>query len=186
MASPYLLVGLGNPGPKYAGNRHNIGFRVIDALAEGAAFREKFRGHTAKGQVGGEDAVFLKPMTFMNLSGESVRPAMQFYKVPLERVVVVHDELDLEEGTLRLKLGGGTAGHNGLKSMVQHCGGNGFIRLRYGIGRPRGGPTASYVLSDFSADERISLSDNIERATKIIADVLRLGVSDAMNRHNRR
>jgi PTH1 family peptidyl-tRNA hydrolase len=150
----HLVVGLGNPGPKYSGNRHNVGFMVVDRLASrwsAAAFRDKFRAATTKAQLGADEVVLLKPQTFMNLSGESVQPAMAFYKVPLAQVLCVHDELDLEFGVLRIKAGGGTAGHNGLKSMVQHCGGNDFLRLRVGIGRPQG-RTESHVLSDFGAE----------------------------------
>lgn len=185
----YLIVGLGNPGPKYVGNRHNIGFLVVDHLADdlGVSFREKFKGLVGKGSLRGEDVILLKPMTFMNLSGESVQKAMAFYKIPPENVIVVHDELDLEEGTIRIKQGGGTAGHNGLKSMVQHCGGPDFVRIRYGIGRPRGGQaTANYVLSDFNTDEMAVLGDGIANAIKRVEAVLRLGLSDAMNRYNRK
>lgn len=185
----YLIVGLGNPGPKYVGNRHNIGFLVVDHLADdlGISFREKFKGLVGKGTLHGEDVVLLKPMTFMNLSGESVQKAMTFYKIPPEDVIVVHDELDLEEGTIRLKQGGGSAGHNGLKSIVQQCGGPDFVRVRYGVGRPTGGQaTASYVLSDFSVDEMVVLGDGIANAIKRVEAVIRLGISDAMNRYNRK
>lgn len=185
----HLIVGLGNPGPKYVGNRHNIGFLVVDHLADdlGVSFREKFKGEVGKGRLRTEDVVLLKPMTFMNLSGESVQKAMAFYKIPLENVIVVHDELDLDEGTIRIKQGGGTAGHNGLKSIVQHCGGPDFVRIRYGVGRPRGGQaTANYVLSDFNADEMAVLSDGIANAIKRVEAVIRLGISDAMNRYNRK
>ncbi len=130
--------------------------------------------------------MLLKPMTYMNLSGESVQKAMTFYKIPLEQVIVVHDELDLDEGTIRIKVGGGTAGHNGLKSIVQQCGGKDFVRIRHGIGRPRGGPTAAYVLSDFNVDERATLSDRVEDAADRAVAVVKLGAIDAMNRYNRR
>ncbi|MBW2507411.1 MAG: aminoacyl-tRNA hydrolase, partial [Deltaproteobacteria bacterium] len=138
--STHLIAGLGNPGPKYANNRHNVGFMVVDELRRrwgASAFRDKFKGEFTKVRVGSDEVVLLKPLTYMNLSGESVQAAMRFFKVPLEQVVCVHDELDLEFGVVRLKVGGGTAGHNGLRSMVQHCGGPGFVRCRVGIGRPR-------------------------------------------------
>lgn len=181
-----LIVGLGNPGPKYRNTRHNIGFRVVDVLAEmgnpgvPVSYREKFKGHFMKARLGGEDVALLKPMTFMNLSGESVRPAMDFFDVPIDDVIVIHDELDLDPGTLRLKVGGGTAGHNGLKSIVQHASAD-FVRLRFGIGRPIGkGVVSNYVLSDFSADERITLSDEIAAAAKVVESVIKLGARQAM------
>src|SRR5687768_9114170 len=121
----YMVVGLGNPGAKYEGNRHNVGFMVVDRLASrlGASpFREKFKGVFTKAPVGADDVVLIKPMTYMNVSGESVQPAAAFFRVPLDRIVVVHDELDLPFGTLRLKVGGGSAGHNGLKSLTQQLG----------------------------------------------------------------
>ncbi len=184
-----LIVGLGNPGPKYAGNRHNVGFMVADHLAErwGAPlWREKFQGLFAKTTVHGEDVVLLKPMTYMNLSGESVQKAMRFFKVPLEEVVVVHDELDHPFGEVRIKVGGGTAGHNGLKSIVQHCGGKDFVRIRFGIGRPRGGPVDKYVLSDFSSAERADTDTLVEQAADMAEAVVRDGTEKAMRKHHRR
>lgn len=182
----YLVVGLGNPGPKYSGNRHNVGFMVVERLAtrwSAPAFREKWKGQTTKAQLRGEDIVLLQPQTFMNLSGESVQPAMTFYKVDLPHVLCVHDELDLEFGVVRIKVGGGTAGHNGLKSMVQRCGGNGFLRCRVGIGRP---PvrTESHVLSDFNASERAELGDVVERACDMIEACILEGATAAMNRYH--
>src|ERR1700709_534523 len=132
-----LVVGLGNPGAKYAHNRHNVGFMVVDRLAErlrAPAFREKFSGVFAR--VASPDVVLLKPLTYMNLSGESVQAAMKFFKVALKDVGVIHDEPDLAFGDDRLKVGGGTAGHNGLKSMLPHCGGDGFVPLRGAIRAP--------------------------------------------------
>ncbi len=183
----HIVVGLGNPGPKYSGNRHNIGFMVVERLASrwsAPSFRDKFKAQTTKASFAGGDVVLLQPQTFMNLSGESVQPAMRFFKVPLEHVVCVHDELDLEFGVTRLKVGGGTAGHNGLKSMVSHCGGNGFVRLRVGIGRPRGGRTEGHVLSDFDASERAELDDLIERCCDIVEACVKDGPVPAMNRYH--
>lgn len=182
----HLIVGLGNPGPKYSGNRHNVGFMVVDRLASrwsAAAFRDKFRAQTTKAQVGSGEVVLLKPQTFMNLSGESVQPAMAFYKVGLPQVICVHDELDLEFGVVRIKVGGGTAGHNGLKSMVQHCGGNDFLRLRVGIGRPEG-RTESHVLSDFNASERAELGDLLEKVCDMVEACMSDGATVAMNRYH--
>ena len=182
----HLIVGLGNPGPKYASHRHNVGFMVTDLLARrwGApAFREKFKGLFTRATFGGEDVVLLQPMTYMNLSGESVRAAMTFFKVGLESVLVVHDEMDLPFGTCRLKVGGGAAGHNGLKSVTQHGGGNGYLRLRIGIDRPKGGQRPEgYVLSDFSVEERAELPAVLERAAEMAESVVADGVEKAMNR----
>ena len=183
----YLIAGLGNPGDNYVGHRHNIGFMVVDALADqlrAGAYRQKFKGHFVRATVGSEDVVLLKPMTFMNLSGESVQEAMRFFKVPLDSVLCVHDELDLPFGTLRLKVGGGTAGHNGLKSLIQHGGSPEFIRLRVGIDRPKHGRPEHHVLSDFSKIEREGLPDLLHKASKIAKDVVALGPRKAMNRHH--
>jgi peptidyl-tRNA hydrolase, PTH1 family len=181
----YLVVGLGNPGPKYARNRHNVGFMVVEGLADrgGAGpSRDKFKGRFTKVPLAGQDAVLLEPLTYMNLSGESVAPALQFFKVPLDRLVVVHDELDLPFGTIRLKVGGGTAGHKGPRSIVQHCGGEGFVRLRMGIGRPPGGRSVeSWVLSDFDASERAELPDLVQQAGDAVELVLSRGAQAAMN-----
>ena len=184
-----LVVGLGNPGPQYAGNRHNVGFMVMDLLAErwrAPLWKEKFQGLFTKTTVGGEDVVLLKPMTYMNLSGESVQKALRFFKTPLEEVVVVHDELDHAFGEVRIKIGGGTAGHNGLKSMVQHGGGKDFVRVRFGIGRPRGGPVDKYVLSDFPTDERAELPLLVERTADMTEAIVRGGTAKAMREFHRR
>ncbi|MDH3654338.1 MAG: aminoacyl-tRNA hydrolase [Myxococcales bacterium] len=187
--STHLIAGLGNPGPKYAGHRHNVGFMVVDALARrwGApSFREKFKGEFTKVALGDHDLVLLKPMTFMNLSGESVQAAMQFFKVPVDRVLSVHDELDLEFGVVRIKVGGGTAGHNGLRSMVAHCGGPGFVRCRVGIGRPARGRPEGYVLSDFNSLERVELGVVLELAADMAETAVREGARQSMNRHHSR
>ena len=186
--STHLIVGLGNPGPKYAIHRHNVGFLAVDAMADrwrAPAFREKFKGEFTKLSLGGEEVVLLKPMTYMNLSGESVQAAMRFFKVPTEQVLCVHDELDLEFGVVRLKTGGGTAGHNGLRSMVEHCG-PGFVRCRVGIGRPQRGRPESYVLSDFDSLERVELGAVLELAADMAETTVREGPKKSMNRHHGR
>lgn len=182
-----LVVGLGNPGPKYAGNRHNVGFMAVDRLAErlrAGAFRDKFSGSFVR--LNSPDVVLLKPLTFMNLSGESVQAAMTFFKVALPDVIVIHDELDVPFGEARLKSGGGAAGHNGLKSIMQHCGGDGFVRLRIGIGRPRSGEVAGYVLSDFSSSERAELPDVLDQAALGIESIFSRGLTATMNAFNTR
>ncbi len=181
-----LVVGLGNPGQKYAATRHNVGFMVVDRLAErlkAGPFREKFAGAFVR--MTDPDVGLLKPQTFMNLSGQSVQQAMQFFKVELKDVLVIHDELDLPFGECRLKQGGGAAGHNGLRSIMQHCGGEGFLRLRVGIGRPRG-EGVSHVLGDFSAAERPVLEDVLQAAALGVEAVLAKGVAQAMNTFNTR
>ncbi len=184
----HLVVGLGNPGPSYANNRHNVGFMVVDRLAgsAGADLRSKFDGRFAKVRIAGEDVVLLEPLTFMNRSGESVQAAMRFFKVTLSGVLVVHDELDLPFGTVRLKRGGGVAGHNGLRSVVQHCGGPDFGRVRIGIGRPARGRPEGWVLGDFDADQSASLPDVLEDAARAVEAAVGEGLSAAMNSVNTR
>jgi peptidyl-tRNA hydrolase, PTH1 family len=182
-----LVVGLGNPGSSYAGHRHNVGFMVVDRLADRHGrdpFRDKFSGQFARAQLEGEEFGLLKPQTYMNLSGQSVQKAMAFYKIALGDVVVLHDELDLDFGVLRVKVGGGSAGHNGLKSIVQCCGGPDFARVRVGIGRPRSGSGERHVLSDFSREECAELPDVLESAARAAGDILLHGAQTAMNRHN--
>jgi PTH1 family peptidyl-tRNA hydrolase len=156
-ASMLLVVGLGNPGREYAGNRHNIGFMAIEAIAREqrfAPFRARFKGRVAEGQIAGERVVLLEPETYMNESGRSVSEAARFHKVALSDIVVLHDELDLAPGKLRIKVGGGEAGHNGLRSITAHMGKD-YKRIRLGIGHP--GDKAmvhSYVLNDFGKAEK--------------------------------
>lgn len=183
----YLIAGLGNPGAKYEKNRHNVGFMVIDRLASarGApAFRKQFQGHFAKLQFDSQDVGLLKPLTYMNLSGQSVQSALHFFKLKAESLVVVHDELDLPFGTVRIKRGGGTAGHNGIASVASCCGAD-FCRVRIGIAQPgRGG--AEHVLSDFSSEQGAQLPDVLERASAAVADIVARGIQAAMNVHNQR
>lgn len=152
-----LLVGLGNPGARYAGNRHNIGFMAIEAIARRhgiAPWRRRFQGLTTEGTLDSTRVLLLMPETYMNESGRAVKEAAQFYKLTLDRIVVFHDELDLPPGKLRIKQGGGHAGHNGLRSIAAHLG-NDFKRVRIGIGHPGNKDMVhSYVLSDFAKSER--------------------------------
>jgi peptidyl-tRNA hydrolase, PTH1 family len=164
-----LLVGLGNPGPRYAGNRHNIGFMVVEAIAKSHAFapwRRRFQGLAAEGALGAERALLLLPGTYMNESGRAVAEAAHFYKLGLADVVVFHDEIDLQPAKMRVKVGGGIAGHNGLRSISAHIG-NDYRRVRIGVGRPdRKELVHAYVLNDFSKDER----PWVEAMRSIIAD----------------
>lgn len=157
-----LFVGLGNPGAKYAGNRHNIGFMALDRMAEDHGFgpwRSKFQGEVSEGKFGSEKVILLKPMTFMNKSGQSVGEAMRFYKLESTDITVFHDELDLAPGKCRVKAGGGHAGHNGLRSIHQHIGPH-YDRVRLGIGHPgHKDAVAGYVLRDFSKADQEWLDD---------------------------
>jgi PTH1 family peptidyl-tRNA hydrolase len=182
----FLLVGLGNPGRQYEANRHNVGFMALDELRRAEDipdYKEKFSGVWAKE---GEIAL-LKPMTYMNLSGDSVQPAMAFLKVQPSELIVLHDELDLPFGEVRLKMGGGHAGHNGLRSIIGRLGTPDFVRVRIGIGRPPPGfrgEVADYVLSNFDSIEKAVLPDVLARAVEATRRVLEDGVSAAMNKTN--
>ncbi|MCP3140743.1 aminoacyl-tRNA hydrolase [Pyxidicoccus xibeiensis] len=188
-----LIVGLGNPGREYERNRHNIGFMVVEALlprARGELNQEKFAAKVGQGTLAGERVLFVEPQTYMNLSGRSVAEAARFYKVAVEDVLVIHDELDLPFGRLQLKAGGGSGGHNGLKSTVASLGDESFIRLRFGIGKPEG-PNArervsGYVLGNFDDGERRQLDELIGRAVDMTETWIREGLSVAMNRFNRK
>ena len=184
-----LIVGLGNPGGEYDETRHNVGFQVIDELKQQfshAVFDKKFKGLVTRARIGGEDAVLLKPMTYMNLSGESVGPAAGFYKIPPEDIIVIHDELDIEPGRIKLKKGGGHGGHNGLKSLVKHLPNANFTRVRLGIGRPPPRwETANYVLGKFTKQEQPIIEEVISSATKAVEVILEEGLPSAMKEYNR-
>jgi PTH1 family peptidyl-tRNA hydrolase len=188
-----LIVGLGNPGREYERHRHNIGFMVVEALlprARAELNQQKFAAKVGQGTLAGERVLFVEPQTFMNLSGRSVAEAARFYKVAVEDVLVIHDELDLPFGRLQLKAGGGSGGHNGLKSTVSSLGDEGFIRLRFGIGKPEGPNArervAGYVLSNFDDGERRQLEELIGRSVDMTETWIRDGLSVAMNRFNRK
>ncbi len=186
----WLVVGLGNPGREYASHRHNIGFGILDELArrtDASAFRSKFGGMIARTELGDDDAWLLKPQTYMNLSGDSVQPCAAFYKIPAERVIVCHDELDLAYGDVRLKRGGGHGGNNGVRSIIQRMGPE-FCRLRFGVGRPPAQyrDTSSWVLSNFSAEDREKLDKYVELSAKAVLDIATRGFGAAMKRRNTR
>jgi PTH1 family peptidyl-tRNA hydrolase len=185
-----LIVGLGNPGTDYAETRHNIGFMVATRLAErsGVALKRKgYQGFYGVGRAAGEEATILLPQTYMNRSGESVAPACQSLGVTPADLIVVHDEIDLEFGCLRIKAGGGHGGHNGLRSIGAVLGETDYSRLRMGVGRPpAGGDVSAHVLSRFNAVERALLERFIDTATNALEDLIRNGVQDAMNRYNNR
>ncbi|MBI5479026.1 MAG: aminoacyl-tRNA hydrolase [Deltaproteobacteria bacterium] len=184
----WLIVGLGNPGREYAANRHNAGFMVADLLAERwgvAGFRAKFGGLLADARVGGERVVLLKPQSFMNCSGQVVAPAVRFFDVEPANLVAVHDELDLDFGRIKVKVGGGHGGHNGLRSLFADLGTQDFVRVRLGIGRPPPRMEgADYVLQDFSRAEGKELPFALGDAADAVEMILQAGVTSAMNRFN--
>ncbi len=172
---PFLLVGLGNPGPEYTETRHNVGFQVVDTiLKEGlpdcsfSAFKKNFKGLSSEGTFQNQKIFLLKPLTYMNLSGDSVGAMMRFYKVLLDNILVIHDDLDLPLGSIRLKKGGGNGGHNGLKSITEHIG-NDYWRLRIGIGHPGVREQVTpYVLSPFTKNEAILVSALCDRISEFL------------------
>ncbi|MBL7182972.1 MAG: aminoacyl-tRNA hydrolase [Anaerolineae bacterium] len=182
-----IIIGLGNPGRKYAGNRHNVGFQCLDRLAEawGLSFsRRKHKALLAQGQIAGLKVILAKPQTFMNLSGDAVERMARFYKLPPESILVIYDDLDLPVGRIRLRPEGGSGGHKGMKSIIEHLGTNGFPRLRVGIGRPTHGDPADYVLDDFTPDERITIDEVYERVASAVELWLTEGIAVAMNKYN--
>jgi len=185
---PKLIVALGNPGREYEETRHNVGWKVFEKLSfhGDLSWKDKFKGLFALTNIKGEQVILLMPQTFMNLSGESVRPAMDFFKVPLEDVLVVHDEIDLPYGTLHLKKGGGLAGNNGLKSINQHVSSPNFLRLRMGVGKPRHGEVSAHVLGKFNEEERIHLEDFLELGAKAIEFYLKQGFQKAQNKYSKK
>jgi PTH1 family peptidyl-tRNA hydrolase len=185
----FLVVGLGNPGREYEGHRHNIGFRVVDAIRERGGwpdYKAKFGGVWTRGSLGGEAVALLKPQGYMNLSGDSVQPAAAFLKVRLDHVIVVHDELDLVWKDIRIKAGGGHAGHNGVRSIIERLGDAGFVRVRVGIGSPARGDrdAADWVLSNFDPVERAESPKVVSAAALAVRDIIDDGVAKAMNRVN--
>ncbi|HEU0129625.1 MAG TPA: aminoacyl-tRNA hydrolase [Mycobacteriales bacterium] len=183
---PALVVGLGNPGPRYAGNRHNVGFLVLDELARrvGGSFKaHRGRADVIEARLGERRVVLAKPKSYMNESGGPVASLRDFFKVPPADIVVVHDELDIPFAALRLKLGGGDNGHNGLKSITKSIGSREYHRLRFGIGRPPGRQDpADFVLTDFSTVERRELPFQLDRAADAIEALLAEGLAAAQNR----
>jgi PTH1 family peptidyl-tRNA hydrolase len=183
-----LVVGLGNPGAKYAGTRHNIGFRVVDRLAAEFGIdigRERFSAQFGRGRLQGLEVVLAKPMAFMNLSGPPVRAVAEFFRISLQAVVVVHDDIDLDYGRLKIKEKGGHGGHNGIRSLINAFGGGDFTRLRVGIGRSgAGAKVADYVLDQFTRDEAAELPHIIDRARDAVVTILCKGTKVGMNQFN--
>lgn len=187
----YIIVGLGNPGKEYANTRHNIGFDVIDRLAEEegiAMLEKKHKAILGKGYVGGQKCVLAKPQTFMNLSGESVRQLLDYYKVDeTTGLIVISDDISLDVGGLRIRKKGSAGGHNGLKNIISHLGHDNFIRIKMGVGeKPGGYDLAAYVLGHFTPDEREIMDGAAKRATEAIRMIITQDVDAAMNAYNRK
>lgn len=191
-SAPWLVVGLGNPGPEYAANRHNVGWMVADLLASriGGKFKShKARAQVLEGRIGppgpyNRRVVLAKPLSYMNLSGGPVTALRDFYKVPTANIVAIHDELDIDYGVLRLKLGGGDNGHNGLKSMTKSMGPD-YHRVRFGIGRPPGRmQVADFVLKDFSSAEKKELDYFVDRASDAVEALVIEGLERAQSTYN--
>jgi len=180
-----LLAGLGNPGPRHAGNRHNFGFLAADAISRRhrlAPWRRRFHGAATEGEIAGEKVLLLKPETYMNESGIAVQAAQHFYKLPLSDIVVLHDEIDLAPGKVRVKTGGGNAGHNGLRSISAHCG-NDYVRVRLGVGHPGDKDLVQpYVLSDFFKEERGWVAAVCEAVADSVEFLLRRRPEEFQNR----
>ena len=186
-APSHLIVGLGNPGAEYAKNRHNIGFQCIDHLAQACGIKVSRRRHKAllgKGRIGEHHVIVVKPLTFMNNSGQAVQRVSSWYKIPPERILVIYDELDLPVGRIRLRSGGSSGGHKGCKSIIAALGTQGFARLRIGIGRPVHGDPVDYVLSDFDREQEPIIKTAREQTTEIVSLFLNEGIREAMNTFN--
>lgn len=185
----WLLVGLGNPGAKYASTRHNMGFLAVDKLADLEGFRFsrlRFKAWTASAVLGGEKVLVMKPQTYMNLSGEAVGQAARFYKIPPERVLVISDDVSLPAGKIRIRSGGSAGGHNGLKSIIQHLGSDQFPRIKVGVGMPGNSDydLADWVIGRPIGDEQKPLMEALDRAVAAVPVIIRDGVNEAQNKFN--
>ena len=187
MSNRYLIVGLGNPGRKYRGNRHNIGFMAVDRLAQAHGIqggKVQNKAIVADGRIANEHVILVKPQTWMNASGDAVGPLARYYQIPNENILVIYDDLDLPFGAIRLREKGGAGGHNGMKSIINHLGQD-FPRMRLGIGRPPGQmPPHAYVLQDFRPEELPLLDDILNEAVRAVETWLEDGIQLAMSRHN--
>lgn len=184
----YIIAGLGNPGSKYENTRHNMGFKAVDAMASEFGIdvnRAKFKGLIGEGRIGSEKVILLKPQTYMNLSGQSVREIMNFYRIPEENLIVIYDDFDLPIGSIRVRKSGGPGTHNGMKSVVQELGSRKFPRVRVGIGSSDGS-TIQFVIGKVGKDEQQILNEAAEAAASAAADIIRIGIENAMNIHNTR
>ncbi|MBC2038998.1 aminoacyl-tRNA hydrolase [Listeria marthii] len=184
-----LIAGLGNPGKKYERTRHNVGFMVVDELSfrhQTPWKKSKFNGMTSEINVGGEKMILVKPLTFMNASGECIRPLMDYYNIPIEDVVIVYDDLDLPVGKIRLRQKGSAGGHNGIKSIIQHVKTQEFNRIRVGVSRPIKGEVINYVLGDFPKAEQPDIIAAIQKSADAIEDFAQTPFIEVMNKYNQK
>ena len=188
-AVSWIIVFLGNPGPKYTNTRHNAGFMTADAVSKKYGVkidRLKFKALTAQCEIGGEKVFLMKPQTYMNLSGDAVKPAMAFYKVPTDHVLVISDDLSLPTGKLRIRRSGSAGGHNGLKDIIAKCGGDGFPRIKIGVGTPPHPDydVADWVLGVFRNQDAVTMAEAADKAAEAIETVIKDGVDKAMGAYN--
>jgi PTH1 family peptidyl-tRNA hydrolase len=185
--SKYLVAGLGNPGPKYQGTRHNVGFMALDAFAERhdlAASKRKFDGWFGDFRVLGDRVLLLKPLTMMNRSGKSVRQAAAYNNVEADQIIVIHDDIDLELAQIRVKIGGSAGGHNGLSDIISRTGSSDFIRIRFGIGRPENGSVTNHVLGRFTPEQFQEVEKSMNIVCDTIETIVTKGPQEAQNRFN--
>ena len=186
----YVIAGLGNPGREYEGTRHNVGFMTLDALADkyNIDVREKaFKGLIGKGVIEGNKVILVKPQTYMNSSGESIRAAADYYKVDPEDILIVYDDISLAPGQLRIRAKGSAGGHNGIKSIIAHLGTQEFPRVKVGVGeKPARMDLADYVLGHFSKEEQATMDDAVKEAADAVCEIVNVGIAQAMNDHNRK
>lgn len=185
----YIIAGLGNPGAKYEGTRHNVGFSVIDTLAEAHNInvdKKQFKGLTGRGVIGGQQVLLLKPLTYMNLSGESIRAAFDFYKPETDQVLIVFDDISLETGQLRIRKKGSAGGHNGVKSIIAHLGTTEFPRIKVGVGEPKRGELVDFVLGHFHGEDAAVMKEAVKTAASAVETFLEEGPEAAMNLYNKK
>ena len=183
----YIIVGLGNPGKKYNETRHNVGFRAVDLLAMKNNIeikKIKFKALYGEGRIANEKVILVKPQTFMNLSGESLREVMQFYKIGTDRLIVVYDDIDIKIGSIRIRAKGSAGTHNGMKSIIYQLQDDSFCRIRIGIGKPENCDLADFVLSRFRKEEVSLINESINKAVLTIESILEKNIEEAMNKYN--
>jgi PTH1 family peptidyl-tRNA hydrolase len=189
METTYIIAGLGNPGNKYDNTRHNVGFDAVDLLAhlnDISISKVKFKALMGEGNIEGKRVILVKPQTFMNLSGESIREVLEWYKIPVGNIIIMFDDIDLELGKIRIRSKGSSGTHNGMRNILYQIQSDEFPRVRIGIGRPpEGWNLADYVLSKFSPSERSTINDSIKNTAEAVSTILKSGVDAAMNKFNK-
>lgn len=183
----YIVVGLGNPGRKYDGTRHNVGFDAIDILAQRNDMKVnklKFRAFYTEGFLGRNKVILAKPQTYMNLSGESIRDMVEYYKINPENLIIIYDDIDLDVGALRIRTKGSSGSHNGMKSIIYQLNSQEFPRIRIGIGKPEYGDLADYVLGKFPKNQIPTIGETIEKAALAVETIVKKGIDLAMNQYN--